>query len=137
MRSALQSCGLAGLFTSGLYIWLSPESGVVLWVHIIVGLMMIAALLPWLMRHVPSGLAHSRRRSFTVISWMLLAVMLLVLATGLAMSVPALLWQAGTLWFPPGEITAMLSFLHFWGAWTVPSGLILHLAMRHWARSRK
>lgn len=132
LRSGLHSAIIAGLFASGIYLWLAPSSPIVLWTHVGLGLALVATLVPWLLRHVPTGLRMSSRTGFTVLSWALLADMVLVVLTGLTMSLPGLLWLAGKLWLPARELTETLSLLHFWGAWPILPVLILHLAMRHW-----
>jgi len=63
----------------------------------------------------------------------LLAAFVLVLATGVAMALPAGAWIAGIVWFWPREVTQALSFLHLWGSWAAAGGFILHLGLRHWA----
>jgi hypothetical protein len=135
LRSGAQSGLSAALFVSGLWLWLRPGAGAVLWLHLAGGAVLAGALLPWLAVHVPQGLARSERRAFTLASWALLAVWLVLLLSGLAMALPAALWLAGTVWFPPRAVTEALSFAHYWSAWASLAGLVLHLWMRHWRRS--
>lgn len=132
LRSGAQSGLSALLFVSGLWLWLSPGAGMVLWLHLAAGAGLAAALLPWLAAHVPQGLARSERRAFTLASWALLAAWLVLLISGLAMALPAALWIAGGVWFPPRAVTEALSFAHYWSAWPAAAGLVLHLWMRHW-----
>lgn len=131
-RSAAHSLLIAALFTSGLSLWLRPADTPVLWAHLMVGGLLTAALLPWLWHHVPQGLGQSRRRLFTQTSWALLAIWLVLIISGLAMALPAVLWFAGLMWFAPRETGELLSFLHFWSSWAGMAGLGLHLALRHW-----
>ena len=95
--------------------------------------MLLVLLVPWLVRHLPTGLAHSQRRGFTLLSWALLAAFVLVLATGVAMALPAGAWIAGIVWFGSREVSWTLSLLHLWGSWAAAAGLLLHLGLRHWA----
>lgn len=134
LRSGAQSGLSAALFVSGLWLWLSPGAGAVLWFHLAGGAVLAAALLPWITAHVRRGLARSERRAFTLVSWALLAAWLVLLVSGLAMALPAALWFAGAVWFPPREVTGVLSFAHYWSAWPALAGLVLHLWMRHWRR---
>lgn len=136
LRSALQSSAFAGLFVSGLHLWLWPETDPILWLHMAIGLALIPVFSHWMVAHLPKGLRQSQRRGFTFASWALLIAVVTVLLSGAVMAVPGLLWLGGRVWFPPRGITEALSFLHFWGAWIAFSGLILHLAMRHWHRDR-
>ena len=136
-RSAAQSAVIAALFVTGLYLWLRPQDTLVLWLHIVGGVALAAALAPWLACHVPAGLAHSERVAFTLSSWVLLGSWLVLLGSGLAMAAPAALWLAGRVWFPPRAATEAFSFVHFWISWLAMAGLILHLAMRHWVRARR
>lgn len=133
LRSGLQSAGYAALFASGLYLWLWPDASLILWLHLVLGLGLLALTSVWLVRHVPAGLAHSQRPVFTWLSWGLLAAFVIVMLSGAVMSLPALVWLSGSVWFPAREVTETLSLLHFWGSWIALPGLVLHLAMRHWA----
>ena len=133
LRSGIQTALFAVLFVSGLALWLWPQDAIVVLAHLAGGLVLLVLLVPWLVRHVPFGLAHSQRRGFTLLSWTLLATFVLVLATGLAMAVPVLVWVAGIVWFWPREVTELLSFLHLWGSWAAGIGFVLHLGLRHWA----
>lgn len=137
LRSVAQSAGFAALFASGLYLWLWPGDSLVLWMHLLGGVLLAMVLSPWLWRHIPHGLAHSQRRVFTLLSWGFLASYLAVLVTGLAMAVPAAIWLLGRIWFPARGVTALLSFLHFWAGWLAAAGVLLHLIMRHWVVVRK
>lgn len=132
LRSAAQSGLTAALFVTGLWLWLAPGAGMVLYAHLLGGLVLVAALVPWLVLHVPAALAKSRRRLFANLSWVLLAVWLVLMASGLAMAVPAATWLAGRVWFPDRLVTEALSLLHFWASWPAMAGLVLHLGMRHW-----
>jgi hypothetical protein len=136
LRSGAQSAGFIALLLSGLQIWLRPGDGIVLWLHLAGGLMLLALLLPWVLRHIPRGLAHSQRTVFTQASWALLASYLIVIASGLVMALPALVWLIGPVWFLPRVATGALSFLHFWASWLTLGGLLLHLALRHWVWGR-
>lgn len=136
LRSALQSAACAALFVTGLDLWLSGQQQLVLWLHLLAGLGLLVWLAPWLIRHIPKGLDHSRRRLFTNLSWALLACWLALFATGLVMALPAALWLAGLVWFPERPVTEALSLVHFWASWLAMGGLVLHLAMRHWQRGR-
>jgi hypothetical protein len=133
----VQSAGFITLLLSGLQIWLGPGDGTVLWLHVVGGLVLLALLLPWVLRHVPRGLAHSQRTVFTQASWALLASYLIVFASGLVMALPALVWFAGPVWFLPRPVTGALSFVHFWASWLALGGLVLHLALRHWVWGRR
>ena len=132
LRSGLQSLGFAALFVSGLDLWLSGQKRLILWAHVLIGLGLLVTLAGWLIRHVPSGLDHSQRRSFTNLSWALLACWLALLISGLAMALPGLFWLSGFVWFPERPLTEALSLVHFWSSWPAMGGLILHLTMRHW-----
>ncbi|WP_413870678.1 hypothetical protein [Albidovulum sp.] len=135
-RSGAHSGLAAALFVSGLWLWLRPGAGAVLWFHLIGGVALAGAILPWLTAHVRRGLLRSERWLFTQVSWALLASWLVMILAGLLMALPAALWLAGPVWFPPRAVTAMLSLAHFWGAWLSFGGLLLHLGMRHWRRMR-
>jgi len=77
---------------------------------------------------------HQPARGYRVaIDPVLLAAFVLVLATGLAMALPVLVWIAGIVWFWPREVTELLSLLHLWGSWAAGVGFVLHLGLRHWA----
>ncbi len=140
-RSSVHSLLMAGLFVSGLALWLwpgpAPAQALVLWAHLAAGLGLSVLLLPWLWRHVGRGLPLSQRRVFTQTSWGLLALWLGLLGTGLAASLPAFIWFAGRVWFPARELSEWLSFLHFWASWGAMAGLGLHLALRHWVWGAK
>lgn len=133
LRSGIQTALFAALLVSGLALWLWPQDAIVVLTHLVGGLVLLVLLVPWLVRHLPVGLAHSQRRGFTLLSWVLLATFVLVLATGLAMAVPVLVWVAGIVWFWPREVSELLSFLHLWGSWAAGIGFVLHLGLRHWA----
>lgn len=145
LRSGAQSGLIAALFVSGLWLWLAPGSGagsgsgavsgLVLYAHLAGGLVLVAALAPWLAAHVPAALAKSRRRLFSSLSWALLSVWLVLAVTGLAMAVPAAIWLTGRVWFPDRSVTEALSLLHFWASWPAMAGLVLHLGMRHWRKA--
>jgi hypothetical protein len=137
LRSGAQSAAFAALFVSGLWLWLWPGAALVLWLHLAGGAVFAAALLPWLLRHVPRGLALSQRAVFTQGAWALLAIWLILLASGLVMALPVALWATGLVWFPPREVTEALSFAHFWSAWLAALGLVVHLGMRHWVRRQR
>lgn len=134
LRSGAQSGLSAALFVSGLWLWLSPGAGAVLWFHLAAGAVLAGAILPWLAAHVRKGLARSGRRAFTLVSWALLAAWIVLLLSGLAMALPSALWLAGAVWFPPRAVTEALSLVHYWSAWPALAGLVLHLWMRHWRR---
>lgn len=136
LRSAAQSALIAMLFASGLWLWLDPRSSLALWLHVVGGVWLAAALAPWLWRHVIEGLARSERPAFTQSSWALLAVWIVLLASGLAMAAPAVVCFAGRAWFPEREVSDALSLVHFWSSWLAAAGLGLHLAMRHWKNPR-
>ena len=133
LRSGIQTALFAALLVSGLALWLWPQDAIVVLAHLVGGLVLLVLLVPWLVRHLPVGLAHSQRRGFTLLSWALLAAFVAVLATGAAMSVPVLAWIAGLVWFWPREVTELLSLLHLWGSWAAGIGFVLHLGLRHWA----
>lgn len=133
-RSASQSIACAALFVTGLDLWLSGPQRLVLWAHVLIGLALLVMLTPWLIRHTPSGLGHSQRRSFTNLSWALLACWLALMISGLVMSLPGMLWLTGVVWFPERPVTEALSQVHFWSSWLAMRGLILHLTTRHWGR---
>lgn len=135
LRSGIHSALSSVLFVSGLWLWLWPEASLVMWLHLTAGLVLAAALGPWLLRHLPPGLAHSQRHLFTRTSWALLATWVALIGSGLVMALPGLMWLAGLVWFLPREITEALSLLHFWASWLAMAGLVLHLALRHWACS--
>lgn len=99
-----------------------------------IGLALLALLGPWLVRHIPKGLDHSQRSGFTLLSWALLACWLALLASGLIMALPGILWLTGAVWFPERPVTEALSLIHFWSSWLAMGGLILHLTLRHWGR---
>lgn len=130
--SGVLSAGFAGLFVSGLFLWLWPEAQAVILVHVVAGLVATVALVPWLLRHVPRAICHAQRPGFTAGSWALLAVWVMLLGSGIGMAVPMLVWLAGRVWFPAREITEALSLVHFWASWLGMAGLLLHLALRHW-----
>lgn len=130
--SGLLTAGFAGLFVSGLFLWLWPGSALVTLAHVAAGLAVTVAMVPWLARHVPRAICHAQRPGFTAASWALLAVWVLLLLSGVAMAVPVLVWVAGPVWFPPREVTEALSLVHFWASWVAMAGLLLHLALRHW-----
>jgi len=136
LRSGFHSALIATLFASGLWLWLAPQSSLALWLHVLGGIVLSAALAPWLWRHVREGLARSERQAFTLSSWALLAVWIVLLVSGLAMAAPAAWWFAGRVWFPEHEVSDALSLLHFWGAWFAVAGLGQHLLMRHWKAPR-
>lgn len=136
LRSAAQSLAFAALFVSGLDLWLVGQQRLVLWAHLLIGLGLLVFLVPWLIRHIPKALRQSQRRAFTNLSWALLACWTALLASGLAMAVPALLWLGGVIWFPERPVTETLSLVHFWSSWLAAGGLVLHLAMRHWVWGR-
>ena len=135
-RSGAHSALVAGLFVSGLWLWMQPQAGIVLWAHLAAGAVLTPLLGSWLVRHVPRGLAASERPSFTRLSWALLGLWAALLVSGLALAVPALLWFSGWIWFPAREASEALSFIHFWASWLAVAGLVLHLSMRHWNRPR-
>lgn len=132
LRTSLQSALFMLLLCSGLVLWLRREDAAVLWLHVGGGLGFLALFAPWIGPHLKSGLAHSRRPAFTQVSWALLASWLILLASGLLMALPALLWLAGSVWFPPRAVSGALSFLHYWSSIPGMAGLLLHLGMRHW-----
>ncbi|MDP2732872.1 MAG: hypothetical protein Q8O63_07150 [Hoeflea sp.] len=136
LRSGVHSALIAVLFVSGLWLWLDPQSSLVLWLHVMGGIVLTATLAPWLCRHVLEGLAKSERRVFTQFSWTLLAVWIVLLASGLVMAAPAALWFTGRVWFPESEVSQAMSLVHFWSSWLSAAGLGLHLAMRHWKTPR-
>lgn len=137
LRSAAQSLAFAALLVSGLDLWMVGPQPLVLWAHLLIGLGLLVFLVPWLIRHVPKALRQSQRRAFTNLSWALLACWTTLLASGLAMAVPALLWLGGFIWFPERPVTQALSLIHFWSSWLAAVGLVLHLTMRHWVRGPK
>ncbi len=130
--SGVLSAGFAGLFVSGLFLWLWPGAQLVIFLHVIAGLVATVALVPWLARHVPRAICHAQRPGFATGSWGLLAIWVVLLGSGLGMAVPMLVWLAGLVWFPAREITEALSLVHFWSSWLGMGGLLLHLAVRHW-----
>ncbi len=132
LRSGAQSAVFAALFVSGLWLWLWPGAVLVLWLHLAGGVAFAAALLPWLLRHLPHGLALSQRTAFTQSAWALLATWLILLVSGIVMALPVVLWAVGLVWFPPREVTEALSFAHYWSAWLAALGFVVHLGMRHW-----
>jgi hypothetical protein len=136
-RARLLSVLFAVLFATGLHLeflaarnWNAGE--MVLWVHIVAGLAFLAVLLSWAGPHVARGLGHSQRPLFVWLSWLLLAVYLVLAVTGLMMVLPMAVFLAGGVWFWRFETTAILTFLHLWGAFLAMAGLVLHLALRHW-----
>jgi hypothetical protein len=131
--SAGLSIGFTALFATGVFLWAVPGAGPVLIVHLVLGLAFVAGLVPWLVPHIRQGLRKSGRPAFTQASWALLGLYALVLGSGLVQAVPALVWAGGIVWFPPYGLTETLSFAHNWGSWLAAGGLVLHLAMRHWA----
>lgn len=133
-RSAAQSIAFAALFVTGLDLWLAGQQRLVLWAHVVIGLALLVLLGPWLVRHIPKGLDHSQRSGFTLLSWALLACWLALLASGLIMALPGILWLTGAVWFPERPVTEALSLIHFWSSWLAMGGLILHLTLRHWGR---
>ncbi|MBW7921071.1 MAG: hypothetical protein H3C51_03115 [Rubellimicrobium sp.] len=130
--SGLLTAAFAGLFVSGLFLWLWPGAEPVILAHVIAGLAASVALVPWLWRHVPRAICHAQRPGFAAGSWALLAVWVLLLLSGVAMALPMLVWLAGPVWFPAREVTEALSLVHFWASWVAMAGLLLHLALRHW-----
>lgn len=136
LRSGGQSALFAALVVTGLWLWRVPRAEVVLWAHLAGGAVLTAGLVPWLAGHVRSGLAKSRRRLFTQLSWALLALWVALIVSGLALALPAALWWAGRVWFPAGAVTGALSALHFWATWPALAVLIAHLGMRHWNGGR-
>lgn len=141
LRTYLHSLLMAGLFVSGLVLWLwpdrAPASALVLWAHLAAGFVLAALLLPWLWGHVTQSLRLSQRRVFTQSSWALLALWLVLILSGLLASLPAIVWFVGRVWFPAREISESLSFLHYWSSWGAMAGLGLHLALRHWVWGNK
>lgn len=141
LRTYAHSLLSAGLFVTGLALWLWPSGAasqaMVLWAHLGAGAALIGLLLPWLLRHVTRGLRLSQRRTFTLSSWALLALWIVLVLSGLVATFPAVLWAFGPVWFPAREASGWLSFLHFWSSWLAMAGLGLHLAQRHWVWGAK
>lgn len=132
LRSAVLTAGFAGLFVSGLYLWLRPSAVPVIVAHAAGGIVVTMLLVPWLLRHVPRMICHAQRPAFTWTSWTLLALWAALILSGLVMTAPAALWLVGLVWFPAREWIEGLSLVHFWSSWAAMAGLALHLAMRHW-----
>lgn len=132
LRSALLTAGFGGLFVSGVFLWLWPASALVALAHAAGGLVVMALLVPWLLRHVPRMICHAQRPVFTWSSWLLLGLWLVLMLSGLVMALPAGLWLVGLVWFPAREWIEGLSLVHFWSSWAAMAGLGVHLAMRHW-----
>lgn len=132
LRSATLTAGFAALFVSGLFLWLLPGSAPVILAHAAGGLVVTAMLVPWLLRHVPRMICHAQRPAFTWTSWVLLGLWVVLMLSGLAMTLPAGLWLVGLVWFPAREWIEGLGLVHFWSSWAAMAGLGLHLAMRHW-----
>lgn len=130
--SAALSAGSAGLFVSGLYLWLWPGAGAIVLAHVVGGVAVTLAMVPWLSRHVPRMICHAQRPGFTWASWALLAIWVALVGSGLIMALPAGLWLLGLVWFPGREWVEGLGLVHFWASFAAMAGLILHLAMRHW-----
>lgn len=136
-RAALLSVAFAVLLGTGLYLeflaegnWNAGEA--VLVAHVVVGLAFTAVFASWIGGHVMKGLRTGKRRAFQALSWLLLALYILVLATGLLMLLPALIYLGGGLWFWRFETTGLLTFMHLWASLAATAGLFVHLAMRHW-----
>ncbi len=136
LRSGGQTALIAALFASGVWLWLDPDAGAVLWLHAASGMALAAVLLPWLWGHVGQGLVKSERSLFTSTSCLLLAVWALLLLTGLVMLLPAFVWFVGWIWFPDRAMSGALSMIHLWTSWPAIAGLVLHLSMRHWRLRR-
>lgn len=133
-RSAALSAAFAALGASGLWLWLRPGEGLVVLAHLWLGLGFLLALVPWVLPHVGRGLAHSRRPGFAALGWGLVAALAAVLGSGLCLAAPAVLWWAGTVWFPPAALSGLASAIHLWASLPAAAALVLHLGLRHWQR---
>ena len=136
-RAMLLSVIFAILFCTGVHLeflaarsWNSGEA--VLWTHIVAGLGFLGLFLSWIGQHVMRGLDHSQRPLFVWLSWLLLGTYVILMVTGLLMVLPTAAFLSGGIWFWHFETTAILTFLHLWGAFAAAAGLLLHLALRHW-----
>jgi hypothetical protein len=127
----LLGTGLYLEFLAGLN-WNSGE--VILLLHIVFGLIFTALFLIWIVGHIKQGHFRSQRRSFTSLSWFLVAKYILIIMTGALMVVPPAIYVTGLVWFWQFETTYILTFLHLWGAIIATPGLIVHLGLRHWHR---
>jgi len=139
------SAVFAAMLISGLYLeylaagnWNAGQ--IVLAAHLAGGGLMLVLIPGWMAAHLRSGLGASQRRRFTLLSWLLLAKYAVMLATGLALALPLVLFLGGTVWFWRFGTTDLLGFVHLWASIAVAAGLIAHLTLRHWrlpaARSR-
>ncbi|RDL50630.1 hypothetical protein BLJAPNOD_01753 [Ensifer sp. M14] len=136
-RASLLSVVFTVLLGTGLHLellatnnWNSGE--VVLLLHILLGLVLSAALVSWIGGHVRRGMPKSQRRGFSWLSWLLLTTYAIVVLTGLMMVLPSAAYLAGWPWFWRFETTHMLTFLHLWAALAAGGGLVAHLGLRHW-----
>lgn len=136
-RSSLLSIAFAILLGTGLYLefladanWNAGE--VVLAGHVVLGLGFTVVFASWIGGHVRRGLRTASRQAFRRLSWLLLTLYVLLVATGLLMVLPTTLYLVGVLWFWRFETTGVLTFVHFWGALAATMALFAHLAMRHW-----
>lgn len=135
--SGLLSALFAALLASGLVLEWGPEGGALarsalVLAHVAGGIGFALLFAPWALRHARRAPAKSQRRLFGLLGWALLAKYVLVLATGLLMTLPSALWLAGQVWFWPMAATRLLAFLHLWLSLAAAAGLALHLTMRHW-----
>ncbi|WP_145926069.1 DUF4405 domain-containing protein [Shinella sp. HZN7] len=136
-RALALSLLFVALVCTGLYLeflagrnWNAGEA--VLLVHLALGLIFTALFLSWIGGHVLRGLPRSQRPAFSVLSWLLLAKFVLVVVTGLMMTLPTVVYLAGGLWFWSFEATHVLTFLHLWASLAAAAGFLVHLGMRHW-----
>jgi hypothetical protein len=137
--SGLISALFAALLASGLVLEWGPEGGdltrsALVLAHLAGGLGFVLIFAPWALRHARHAPAESQRRLFSLLGWALLAKYVVVLATGLLMTLPPALWLAGQVWFWPMAATRVLAFLHLWLSLAAIVGLALHLMLRHWRR---
>jgi len=136
-RSSLLSVAFAIVLGTGLYLEFLADGNwnagkVVLVGHIVLGLGFTVVFVSWIGAHVRKGLRNASRRAFRRLSWLLLALYVLLVATGLLMVLPSTLYLGDVLWFWRFETTGLLTFVHLWGALAATAALFAHLAMRHW-----
>jgi hypothetical protein len=136
-RSSMLSIAFAIALGTGIYLEFLADANwnagkVVLTAHIVLGLGFTVVFASWIGAHVRKGLRSASRRAFRRLSWFLLTLYVLLLATGLLMVLPSALYLGGVLWFWRFETTGLLTFVHLWGSLAAMATLFAHLAMRHW-----
>lgn len=137
-RGVTASFGLS--LASGLYVYFFGPANwnagqFILAAHLGLGIVAVILLSWWLYEHLTSGaIAMARDGLYKYLAWILVAVNVALLLSGLANATPFFLYLADIVWFPEFSTFDLVATVHLILAVLTGAGMLLHFILPYGRR---